>query len=149
NLQKGKAHPFEFKDIPIEEYLDFKYSAVERVPVGRDYLGKLFMGLAGTKRAEAFGLFLDGDLQAVAILGYARTRAIYMNGCSTPAGKETRAMFVLMDRLIERTRGKFPVFDFEGSNLPGVARFFEGFGGRKTLYPRIVRTKFPLFRWKG
>jgi len=53
-------------------------------------------------------------------------------------------MFVLMEKLIEQSRGDFPVFDFEGSTLPGVARFFEGFGGLKTIYPRIKKTKFPF-----
>ncbi len=139
NLQKGKAYPFEFRDIAVEQYLDLKYSAERRVSAGRAYLENLFVGLAGLKRAGVYGLFLKEELQAAAILAYAETRVIYMNGCSAPKGKETRAMFVLMDRLIGDSRAKFPVFDFEGSNIPGVARFFEGFGGRKTLYPRIVR----------
>ena len=72
-----------------------------------------------------------------------------MNGSSSDMGKENRAMFVLMDRLIEFSRSSYPVFDFEGSNLPGVARFFEGFGAVKTVYPRIVKTKFPFIRRRG
>ncbi len=148
NLQKGREYPFEFREIGMMPYLDLKFSPGESIPVEREYLERLFVGLSELKRAEAFGLYLDGELHAAAILGYANTRVIYMNGCSSTAGKDTRAMFVLMDRLINNSRDTFPLFDFEGSNLPGVARFFEGFGAFETSYPRILRTKLPFFWWK-
>jgi hypothetical protein len=149
NLQKGLSHPFEFRNIDAGQYLDLKFSPEEEITVDRDYLENLFRGLTEMKRAEIFGLFLEDELQAAAILGYAESRVIYMNGCSNTSGKETRAMFVLMDRLINLSREKYPVFDFEGSNLPGIARFFDGFGGFSTVYPRIVKTKIPFFWWKG
>ncbi len=145
NLQKGREYPFDFREIGPGEYLDLKYSSEKGVPVKRAYLENLFGGLASINRAAVFGLFLGKELQAGSILGYAQSRVIYMNGCSSPRAKENRAMFVLMDRLIGMSRDKFKVFDFEGSNLPGVARFFEGFGGIKTLYPRIVKIRFPFF----
>lgn len=144
NLAKGKKHPFELREIGVADYLDLKYSDGEHIPVRRHYLENLFGGLLERKRAEFFGLFLQGEMHAAAVLGNAWSRVIYMNGCSSPQGKETRAMFVLMDRLIHQSRNRYPVFDFEGSNLPGVARFFEGFGAFEVNYPRIVRTKFPF-----
>jgi hypothetical protein len=58
-------------------------------------------------------------------------------------------MFVLMDQLIEHSRGKSTVFDFEGSDIPGVARFFEGFGGVRTVYPRFTYKRFPFNILKG
>ncbi len=144
NIQKGKSNPFEYREMDISEYLDLKFAPGEKVAVGREYMENLFKGLAERGRARAFGVFLNNELQASAVLGYAKTRIIYMNGCSSPSGKETRAMFVLMDKLIEDSRGKSTVFDFEGSDLPGVARFFEGFGGVKTSYQRIIHKKFPF-----
>ncbi|MFC2115505.1 hypothetical protein ACFLTU_03475 [Bacteroidota bacterium] len=149
NLEKGRANNFVLRDLPVSRYLDLYYSSEKKIPVQRAYLENPFEGLKGMGRAGAFGLFLDDELHAAAVLGYAKSRVIYMNGTTTPLGKESRAMFVLMDHLIESSRGKFPLFDFEGSNIPGVARFFEGFGGRKILFPRIVRTKFPFFRFKS
>jgi hypothetical protein len=117
NLQKGQTQDFDFRSISNKEYL-----------------------------SEIFGLFREDELQAAAILGYAVSRTIYLNGCNSDAGKENRAMFVLMDRLISRSRGAEKIFDFEGSNIPGVARFYEGFGGKRTIYPRIVKTSFPFLR---
>jgi len=147
NIQKGRVHPFEFREISVDDYLELKYSSENRITVNRTYLEKLFGRLIKLDRAKVFGLFLERDLHAAAVLGFAETRVIYMNGCSGIEGKETRAMFVLMEHLIQWSRDKFPVFDFEGSNLPGVARFFEGFGASKTIYHRIVRAKFPFVGW--
>jgi len=149
NLQKGRANAFEFREIAIQDYLDLKFSPGEEIGVDRGYMENLFGGLAERDRGQAFGLFLENRLQAAAVLGYARTRVIYMNGCSSPTGKETRAMFVLMDYLIGHSIGKAPVFDFEGSEIPGVARFFEGFGGVKTAYHRIIQKRFPFTLMKG
>jgi len=147
NIQKGRVHPFEFREISVDQYLELKYSSEDRITVKRPYLERLFGGLKKLNRAGAFGLFLEGNLHAAAVLGFAETRVIYLNGSSSKEGKETRAMFVLMDRLIQWSGDKSPVFDFEGSNLPGVARFFEGFGASKTMYHRIVITKFPFVGW--
>jgi len=144
NIQKGRVHAFEFREISVDHYLELKYSQEDRITVKRPYLERLFGGLEKLDRAGAFGLFLERNLHAAAVLGFAETRVIYMNGSSSKEGKETRAMFVLMDHLIQWSRDKFPVFDFEGSNLPGVARFFEGFGAAKTMYARIVRAKLPF-----
>ncbi len=149
NLQKGQFHNFEFRSISVRQYLYLKFHGTKdaRPAVRWSYLENLFGGLLSLGKAEVFGLFLGDDLQAGAVLGYSLTRNVYLNGCNADAGKDSRAMFVLMDKLISRSRGEDRKFDFEGSNIPGVARFYEGFGGIRTVYPRIVKTGFP-FLWK-
>jgi hypothetical protein len=150
NIQKGLAKAFECRGITVREYLYLKFHGVRdaRPAVRWSYLEHLFMGLTDLGRADLFGLFLDDDMQAAAILGYAESRIIFLNGCNTEAGKENRAMFVLMDNLISQSRGKRSVFDFEGSSIPGVARFYEGFGASRTVYRRIVRPPLPFVRKK-
>jgi hypothetical protein len=148
NLQKGQSQDFEFRSISVREYLYLKFHGMKdaRPRVRWSYLENLFGGLLRLGKADVFGLFQGDYLQAAAILGYAESRTIYLNGCNSDAGKENRAMFVLMDRLISQSRGAGRIFDFEGSNIPGVARFYEGFGGKRTVYPRIVKTSFPFLR---
>lgn len=148
NLQKGQSQYFDFRSISAGEYLTLKFHGIKdaRPAVRWRYLENLIEGLLRLKKAEIFGLFRGDDLQAAAILGYAVSRTIYLNGCNSDAGKENRAMFVLMDKLISQSRGADRIFDFEGSNIPGIARFYEGFGGKRTIYPRIVKTSFPFLR---
>jgi hypothetical protein len=149
NLQKGLSWKFECRDISVRDYLYLKFHGQKdvRPAVRWSYLERLYEGLLSLKKAALFGLFLENDLQAAAVLGYARSRTIYLNGCNSDEGKENRAMFVLMDKLISRSRSTSGIFDFEGSNVPGVARFYEGFGGVRSVYREIVRTGFP-FLWK-
>jgi hypothetical protein len=144
NLQKGQSQDFEYRSISAREYLYLKFHGMKDAhpKVRWSYLEKLFGGLIRLEKAEIFGLFQGDELQAAAILGYSASRIIYLNGCNSEAGKENRAMFVLMDKLISQSRGAGKIFDFEGSNISGVARFYEGFGGKKTVYPRIVKKKF-------
>ena len=148
NLQKGQSREFEFRNISAGEYLYLKFHGMKdtRPSVRWSYLENLFEGLIKLRKAEIFGLFMGDNLQAAAILGYAVSRTIYLNGCNSDAGKENRAMFVLMDKLISQSRGADRIFDFEGSNISGVARFYEGFGGKRTVYPRIVKTSFPFLK---
>lgn len=148
NLQKAQEHAFEVREITIDRYIDFKYSGEGQSHIPRNYMENLYGGLEQLGRTWTYGLFLKDEPVAAAVLGFAKTRVIYLNGVSSPLGKETRAMFVLMDRLITDARDRTPVFDFEGSDIPGVASFFKGFGGNKTSYPRIVIARFPLFRIK-
>lgn len=148
NIQKGQSLDFEFRGISAREYLYLKFHGMKdaRPGVRWSYLEELFVGLTRLNKAEFFGLFKGEDLQAAAILGYASSRTIYLNGCNSDAGKENRAMFVLMDKLISQSRGSNRIFDFEGSNIVGVARFYEGFGGKRTVYPRIMKTSFPFLK---
>ena len=40
------------------------------------------------------------------------------------------------------------IFDFEGSNLPGVARLYKGFGSKENVYLQIRKNNLPkLVRW--
>jgi len=148
NIQKGQTMDFEFRGISAREYLYLKFHGMKdaRPEVRWSYLERLFEGLTRLGKAEIFGLFHGDELQAAAILGYASSRTIYLNGCNSDAGKENRAMFVLMDKLISQSRGRDRIFDFEGSNISGVARFYEGFGGQRTVYPRIVKPGFPFLK---
>ena len=61
-------------------------------------------------------------------------RIIYLTSFVTDEGYSNSAMFLIMDEMIKRYSSGLSVFDFEGSMIPGIARFFEGFGGVKTAY---------------
>ena len=60
-------------------------------------------------------------------------------------GREHGAMFMLVDHLIQENELTEQVFDFEGSKIEGVARFYKGFGAVKTEYWHIGRTQMPFY----
>lgn len=142
NLRKGLEYGDHVAKISLEDYLDLKFSLKENQRLKRSCFEKVYGGLQERGKAGIFGLHAGGKLHTAAFMGYSKTRCIYLNGCSGAAGKERRGMFVLMDHLIRHHRGRKGIFDFEGSNIPGVARFFEGFGAERKTYPRITRNPF-------
>ncbi len=50
---------------------------------------------------------------------------------------------VLIDRMVQDTHEKGLTFDFEGSTVPGVERFFRGWGGRCVPKYRVVKIRRP------
>jgi hypothetical protein len=70
-------------------------------------------------------------------------RYTFLVCASTPAGKEQQAMFLLVDHVIREKAGTALLFDFAGSNLPGIAYFNKGFGAREEFYLSARRNHLP------
>lgn len=68
---------------------------------------------------------------------------------STPRGKELGAMTYLLDATIRREAGSVKYIDFEGSAIPGIARFYEGFGAENMPYYQLKNNQLPWWlRWR-
>jgi Acetyltransferase (GNAT) domain len=78
-------------------------------------------------------------VHAVAYLVWDRCTAYYLMGGGDPDLRTSGASSLLMWEAILRARSVTEVFDFEGSMLPPVERFFRAFGGRQTPYLQVSR----------
>jgi lipid II:glycine glycyltransferase (peptidoglycan interpeptide bridge formation enzyme) len=72
---------------------------------------------------------------------------VYLAGASSSLGKELSAMFLIFDTIIKEYASTGFLLDFEGSMIPGVARFFKGFGAQPSSYYHIKKF-FPYFSTK-
>lgn len=92
----------------------------------------------------------DPNGQALAgafFIGFKDT-LLYLKGYSTELGRKLGAMHFLFDRIIHANRDKYSTFDFGGSSVPGVARFYRHFGATDSLYLRIRSNRLPkALRW--
>ena len=61
-------------------------------------------------------------------------RIIYVTSFTTAEGQDKSSMFLIMDEMISKYAGSPYILDFEGSMIPGVARFFAGFGAQAKIY---------------
>lgn len=86
-------------------------------------IGNILMARNAQKEIIAGAFFLS-----------AFDRIIYLTSFVTEEGYRKSAMFLIMDEMIKQHSSSQMVFDFEGSMIEGIARFFEGFGGVKTEY---------------
>jgi hypothetical protein len=87
-------------------------------------------------------LFARDDLDRVHAVSYAvwdRNAAFYLLGGGDPELRNSGASSLLMWELMMRARAEADVFDFEGSMLKPVERFFRAFGARQTPYLRVSR----------
>ena len=92
-------------------------------------------------RTMLFGQDAAGRLHAVAYVVWDRHAAFYLLGGGDPELRTSGAGSLLVWESIMRARAVTDVFDFEGSMLKPVERFFRGFGSRQTPYLRVSRAR--------
>lgn len=73
------------------------------------------------------------------------TRLINLLPCSSSQGNKLNAMPYLIDYLLQKNANNKKIFDFEGSMIEGVERFYKSFGAEKNMYYRLKRNNLPFF----
>lgn len=72
------------------------------------------------------------------------SRLFFQACASSPEGKKHEVMYLLVNHAIRQHASSGRIFDFTGSNLPGVAYFNASFGARPSSYPAVYRNKLPF-----
>jgi len=85
----------------------------------------------------------EGRVHAAALLVWDRKRAYYLAGGGDPTLRVSGATSLLLWKIMQFASGRSAVFDFEGSQLPAVEKFFRAFGASQVWYHEI--SKMP--RW--
>ncbi|MEM9836093.1 MAG: GNAT family N-acetyltransferase [Bacteroidota bacterium] len=75
------------------------------------------------------------------LLGF--DRVINVFGAANQAGKELSATHFLTDQVIEIHQATHSIFDFEGSDIPGIAAFFQSFAPALVPYYHLQRDTLP------
>jgi GNAT acetyltransferase-like protein len=81
-----------------------------------------------------------GRLHGALMVVWDERRAYYLTGGAITELRRSGAQSLLMWRAIRLAAERVPVFDFEGSMIEGVARFFRGFGSRPCPYLHVTGT---------
>lgn len=152
HLKKSSVNNFRFVEyIKPSVYIDFKIKNQSKEIYGKSLkiLKNMLPEMISRDRGNIYGIY-DGEnnMCAAAVLIFDRKRIIYLNGVSSEKGKELNAMYYLMDKLIQKFSGSNLLLDFEGSRIPGVARFFEGFGAKPEVYYNFKYNTLPVpLKW--
>ncbi len=137
NIEKARKKRLSIKeDIPCNEFVNFYFSVnkqSETLP--KTLLEKIVEKGLSKNGVKLYGVFDEEDDQ-IAGLCVLRTpkRHILLIQVSNAIGKAYSAMFYLIDFLICTEAGKGIEFDFEGSKIEGIARFYKGFGAKNHPY---------------
>jgi len=134
-----------------------KTSSVQLTKVNIDVVIELFRATAGPKaglkglhyeaiarlasaciyRKCAFCYRIDDDNHGLLAAGFFpnyRGRIINLFAASTEAGYKLGGMAKLIDALIDRHFQDAHLFDFEGSDIKGIATYFQSFGSQSRPY---------------
>lgn len=134
-------------DVSCEEILKFKREndLIKRSDGEYKWLLNLLETIQGNKAGVNYAIRASGSLIASAFFAFSKTRGIYLLSASNEQGKEHRSMFKIVDAFIKEHAGSPMLLDFEGSNIPNVARFFAGFGARPEIYQGVNFDRLPVF----
>lgn len=110
-------------------------------------LERLLPGLLSGQQGELWTLYQGDSLMCGCLLLRSGPRLIYQLAASSPASMNIGGMHRLIDHLLHHPEFKGLEFDFEGSDLPGLQRFYSGFGATPHTYTRWVRDdRHPLLK---
>jgi len=81
----------------------------------------------------------EGNVHGACLLAWDKTTAYYVLGGSDPKFKSSAGYSLLMWEAIGEAAKHSKEFDFCGSSIPTIARFFKGFGGVETPYLHLKK----------
>jgi hypothetical protein len=121
----------------------------DNIPITDDYMSKLRRIVTNALEKNK-GLIYeaysdDNELCAAAFFIKENKRITYLNSVSSPEAKRQRSMYAIVDAFIRDHTQQPIILDFEGSNIEGIARFFEGFGAQSEIYQHIKFNNLPWF----
>lgn len=141
NLAKAEKYPHQFfyNDSPDVLLRIFRNHKGKELPHLRDRhyaVIRQIMYVALHRKAGYIITLYDEYNTAIAglfLLEY-RGRVVLFFSATTDYGRETHALTLLIDHVLTQKAGLADVFDFEGSDIPGLRRFYEGFGAQEEIY---------------
>ncbi len=154
NIKKSGKHSLEIKkNVSPEKLIHlFRKNIGKKINNLTDKNYKVLLELItrciDKKYAEAWGAFSENKLCAGVVWLSKGNRSIFLFSATNEVAKKNGAMFYLIDTFIKENATKNSILDFEGSNLPGLARFYKGFGSSEKVYLQIRKNNLPkLVRW--
>ena len=119
-------------------------------PYSKAYLNKIDQAcLTRGQRKIFLAQDADGRVHAGAYLVWDSKRAYYLAGGGDPELRNSGATSYCLWQAIRFAATVSTTFDFEGSMMEPVERFFRGFGAELTPYFYLTRTPSRLLRLRG
>jgi hypothetical protein len=89
-----------------------------------------------------------GNILQGSLLFQSNKRLYYVAGAPTVEGRKARATYYFIDQVIKQYAGTSWLFDFEGSDIPNVAAFYNRFNPGREIYYHLTYNNLPsLIRW--
>ncbi len=141
------------KDFDVEKVITLavgqmrSYAKESEENVGR--FRRLYNYLHEKNLAITYGIFsVQKELLASCVFFFSHQRAYYILVGNHPNGKTIGASHALIDAFIKDHADRKMILDFEGSDIPSLAFFYNSFGAIHEVYPAIKINRLPLYlKW--
>jgi hypothetical protein len=148
-IRKARTRVEVVDDLGLDRFYDVlsKTYTRQRIPTPHSLAELERLEAACARRGAGATLFARddaGQVHAVAWAVWDRRAAYYLLAGAEPHLRNSGASSLLVWEAIMRARAVTDVFDFHGSMLQPVERFFRAFGGRQTPYLSVTRTSQAL-----
>jgi lipid II:glycine glycyltransferase (peptidoglycan interpeptide bridge formation enzyme) len=149
HVKKAMKQQLSVFDVNNDEVVDFyvKEKGEATAPVtSSDYIRLKQLFSVINKHATLLSYQIkhpNGQVMAMAVFSVFKNRITYHLGAANEHGRKAGALYFLFDTVIKQNAGTNLLLDFEGSDISGIARFFEGFGAENRPYYRLVINKLP------
>lgn len=148
NINKGNKDGLivkKIEDFEIIRSLVSKTFLRQKMKFNSFYLNKILFEFANSNNSVAFATFNNDRPIACTFCVYDKNTAYYLLGGYDHECKHHGAGALSMWEAIKYTKELgLDYFDFDGSMVPQIERYFRGFGGQLTPYYRINKAKLPL-----
>ena len=132
-------------NLEIVKSLVLKTFLRQNKKTNQHYLNKVLFEFANKNNSFSFVSFQNNKPIAVVFCVYDRSTAYYLLGGYDSKNSHHGAGALAMWEAIKFAKKLgIKYFDFEGSMVPQIERYFRGFGGQLTPYYRINKAKLPL-----
>lgn len=145
NLKEAKRHAMTLfeHDTPETLYQAFERYQGERYAVPTGFgpaIRQAMYHLLHQGKGAVWSVYGEGNrFLAGAFFAFSGNRVVLLFSAISDEGRETQAMAHLLNEFLVFAAGRWTYFDFEGSEAPGLARFYAGFGAELQPYLRYQR----------
>lgn len=126
-----------------DKLFDFLLNNLERQRKSVPFTKEFFMNIVSeTQKLNCGKIFvakLDNIIIGAVFIVYDKNSAYYLTGGVDEMYKNFGAMSLLLWEAIITMSALVKKFDFEGSMIPGVERFFRSFGAKQNQYFEIIK----------
>ena len=153
NLRKAAQAGLQVqKGIPVSEVI--RLATAQMRALGQETTDnirrfrELFPVLEAKGMTATYGVFREEILLSSAVFFFSHRRAYYILVGNNPAGRDTGASHALIDAFIRDHAGQELILDFEGSDIPTLAAFYQSFGALPEPYPALRVNRLPFWlKW--
>ncbi|UJF25437.1 GNAT family N-acetyltransferase [Suttonella sp. R2A3] len=138
-------------DLTVDEFLNLNEKVFQRqgmaLPYTREYVNKLDAALEKNNSRRIFiAVDEEGRHHAAVYLVWDDNSAYYLMGGGDPDLRNSGATSLCMWEAIQFAATVTKSFDFEGSMIEPVERFFRGFGAKQIPYFTVSKTNSKLLK---